>query len=217
MSRRPPKPNKNGKTYFGVNWDDPEDLERFIQKFKERRRVLVSTNPNKKTKAQRALEKFEARMEIWNSEFTFSSESLDPEPRYYVYVHYVSENKNGSHPLTKFCKEIGLPAVPMYVGKGTGDRFNSGTRNKGHQLVRRVKEGFKQDFEEFIFRDNLTEGEALAIEGKLIDTIGQKIIAAGPLTNLDEGYHPKFRRRHYIDALGRLNDIFRRPPTLGSK
>ena len=130
MTTRPPKPNKNGKTYFGVNWDDPEDLERFIQKFKERRRVLVSNDPcreTKRTRKEKSLEKFEARMEIWNSEFTFSSESLDPEPRYYVYVHYVIDHRlRNGHPLDQFCTEIGLPAVPMYVGKGTGDRFNSG-------------------------------------------------------------------------------------------
>lgn len=209
------------KKRFYVDVNDPEDLARYIAKFSDLRANLLNGGQKKKTRKETAQEKLSLMKEIWQSEVIFSSEHLDPDPKYYVYAHYFADSYN--FPRAKkacdlFCFDLGLPRLPFYIGKGCGDRATSGTRNSGHQMLRTLKEGFKKDFEVHIIAKNLTEGEALAMEGKLIDILGMKMLNNGPLANLDEGYKASFRRRSYRRALGELHKYFKQvTPYLGDK
>jgi hypothetical protein len=198
------------KKEFLVNWDNPKDLTRLISQLHNRKRELEGHVGKK----QKAKDRLALMLEMWNSPISLSGEDLSIEKDFYIYIHYLPDRKVfpcEKDSLSLFCHAIGLPAIPFYVGKGKGSRHSCKERNKGHQLVRKLSEDRGNDTQSFVLLDGLTEIESLLLEGKLIDIIGQRAIKTGPLTNLDEGYKVRYRRRQYSLLLGKVHPVFYKP------
>lgn len=123
------------------------------------------------------------------------------EKNYYVYVHCntaspLNIKDNARHMFA--AQEFGLKFEPFYVGKGTGDRAFDLKRNEGHNKIQQYLKKVNKEVEIVILKKDLSEGEALALESKLIDIFGLKSISnLGCLVNLDEGFCAKERRKLY--------------------
>lgn len=100
-----------------------------------------------------------------------------------------------------------MSGTPFYVGKGCKERARNRKRSSSHSYYTGTVQEQGGEFEVQIFKDNLTEQEALLLEGKIIDILGQTALKNGPLTNLDPGYRFKERRRVYGDLLSELYSI----------
>lgn len=120
---------------------------------------------------------------------------------YYVYVHcnplqVLNIKDNARHFFA--ATELKLTHVPFYVGKGIGNRANNLSRNEGHKKIRQYLDKVEKEIEVIKIKTDLTEGEALALESKLIDIFGLKALCQfGMLTNLDEGMNATERRTLY--------------------
>lgn len=96
---------------------------------------------------------------------------------YYVYIYYESEDSS----------------VPLYVGKGHGNRFRDHLKSYYLRLNTRwakklkslIDAGFEPKAE--IVGDSLTETEAFALERHLIRQFGRKDLESGSLYNSTDG------------------------------
>ena len=82
------------------------------------------------------------------------------------------------HPMT---------GEPMYVGKGTGNRFDVHTCSHNKQLKRTIKKYGKENVPVVIVRDGMLHQEAFALEIMLIAVIGRADKRLGPLVNHTDG------------------------------
>lgn len=104
----------------------------------------------------------------WGHLFT---EKYDEERKYYVYYHaYPNVEKtifsNGEEKITFVGK-------PFYVGKGCGNRYKSRARSRSHlSVIKRIELDYGAEGIFHIFKDGLTEKEALELEAKLITFFG---------------------------------------------
>lgn len=127
--------------------------------------------------------------------------SSSQETIYYVYAHCHPDKilnlTNIKHIF--LASRFGLTHEPIYIGKGTGDRYLQLDRNDSHRKIRSVlKEHNKDLLPVMITPPTLTENEALSLESKLIDILGLKSLSPhGILVNLDEGLMPLQRRKVY--------------------
>jgi hypothetical protein len=85
-----------------------------------------------------------------------------------------------------------LNGVPIYVGKGHGDRikeykWKSGSHNKHLGNLFRKLARQKIELPCVIIRENIIEEEAFELEILLIKIIGRKDLGTGPLYNLTDG------------------------------
>ena len=126
---------------------------------------------------------------------------------FYVYAHCDPRKQlninNG--PKDLFAAKIGLKYKPIYIGKGKEDRAYDLKRNDAHRKIRTeiLKEGL--DYEVMILESNLTLGESLLRESKLIDIFGiQHLNSSSWLINLDEGKYSAERRRLYKKGSGKI-------------
>lgn len=124
----------------------------------------------------------------WN--YLFTGQYCE-EPKFYVYIHYDIRTKNIR--LTSKERSIGIdfPFRPFYIGKGTKDRFLSKNRSNQHKALINKMEAFDPNNRSWaqIFKNNLTEKEALILEAKLILFFGCKGLTKGPkhFTGLKSG------------------------------
>jgi hypothetical protein len=162
-----------------VDWDNPQDLTKTISILHQRKRELEGYIGKK----EKAKEKLSLMRDIWQSEVPLKGSQLSSEPIFYVYAHFVKGHNNfpsQKDALAMFCHSLGLPAIPFYIGKGTGGRHTNKERNKGHQLVRSFSESHGLDTQSHVILEGLTEVESLVYEGKLIDILGQRVLKTGP-------------------------------------
>lgn len=142
----------------------------------------------------------------WN--YLFCGE-YDSEEKYYVYIHYDPRFIDG--PATR---PNHLNGTPFYVGKGTGSRYSSKTRSKPHRdLIKEISGfGFCMDDIAKIYKDGLSERDALILESKLITYYGCRSelgrlnsaymngLKRGLLMNSDTGVRP-IEISAYIETL----------------
>lgn len=99
---------------------------------------------------------------------------------YYVYVY--------CNPKFLFkCKNsVGLRYLPIYVGKGKGDRYKAHTRKANNIPLRKYIEKMKSEGispKIIKVKENLSEVDAYKIEGQLIKELGVIYELEGPLFN----------------------------------
>ncbi len=76
--------------------------------------------------------------------------------------------------------------VPIYVGKGTGNRWKNHLRYSSNLLLRRVVRKYGSNLPIVIVRQQLTHNDAYKIEIAFIAAIG-RVKDGGPLYNLTDG------------------------------
>lgn len=135
-----------------------------------------------KTKNQSIL--FDFLNDDWS--FLFN-ETYDEERKYYVYYHSNpnyrdTEFKNGDESIT-------FKGRPFYVGKGTGLRFQSKHRSRSHiAILNKIESVYSKNEIYHIFKDGLSEREALELEAKLITFFGCESEVSKKKTHF-HGYH----------------------------
>ena len=134
-----------------------------------------------------------------SDELLVFSHLLDPNPRYYVYIHV---DRNG---------------IPFYVGKGTGRRFRV-TRHRNTKWWMLAARGW----EARIIYDNLTEEQAICEEMRLIEHLKRSglpnaniLLGANYISEKDRATINKRRAQSCSQAwqTGR----FKRRPYIGSE
>jgi hypothetical protein len=127
---------------------------------------------------------------------------------YYVYVHCHPDMKLNIQNNLKhlfLASQFGLSLVPIYVGKGVGNRFSELDRNDSHRKIRSALKKKNKDLIPIKIAEGLTEGQALAIESKLIDILGlMSLSKEGLLVNLDEGVAYDIRRKLYPEGCEKI-------------
>ena len=171
--------------------------------------LQAATNGSRKEKFKSM---FDACVHIANTDISslYNNIALDTTPIYYVYAHCdpdanIAIGKNG---VSTFAATLGMTKLPFYIGKGTGSRAYNLNRNESHRKVRQRLQKFNKDIEVSIFKNNLTELEALMLESKLIDMFGLTSVG-GRLVNLDEGVNKDERRLLYKEQLHDLNRFYK--------
>lgn len=189
---------------------DPKSVDSItdaINKLSKLRSKLIKTDPVTKIsnvryrkRMERIENDFDSILKIANANISSLYDNTGPKI-YYVYVHCnplvclnIKDNPRHLYAAT----QLSLTSAPFYVGKGTGDRFNDLNRNEGHRKVRQFLKKKNKEIEVIKIKEELSEGEALALESKLIDIFGLNSISnRGLLVNLDEGHQATTRRTMY--------------------
>ena len=160
------------------------------------------------SRRERTRNVFDACQRLWQMDISriYDDVDTDERPIYYVYAHMYGDRKIaiGRDGKSSFAATLGMTHLPFYVGKGTGDRLNHLDRNETHRKVRQRLSEFGHDVVVKKLIDGLTEGEALAMESKLIDVFGV-VGKGGSLVNLDEGHRTKDRRNMYMEELKNIS------------
>lgn len=115
--------------------------------------------------------------------------------RFYVYV-YIHPEKG----------------TPVYVGKGTGKRYKSHLSKSSNKILEHKMKFWRKAYgsiDYYIYRDNLTEDEALKLEEELISEWGTVVDNTGYLYNISKGGkgNSKFVFDEYFyKRLGKVTD-----------
>jgi hypothetical protein len=188
-----------------VNTNDPSDLKKYITKLQKKRKDLLRSLgyngihfQGSKYHADAVLPLIE---KILATDLSALYKDCETSEKYYVYVHCDPDKPlRVQHELKHLvlASRFNLTHEPFYVGKGTGNRCEDLNRNEGHRkiLAKLVKIGKPVIINKIA--ENLTEGESLSLEAKLIDILGiRQLGKEGYLVNLDEGKHSGARRETY--------------------
>lgn len=191
---------------YNIDIDNPSELKKYITKFQKRRKEILRnlgyeqiTFAGSKTSVHLVMPLIE---KIMLTDLTKIYEKYDTtDNSYYVYVHCHPDTKLNIQNNLKhlfLASRFNLSHVPIYVGKGIGNRFSELDRNDSHRKIRSALKKQKKDLIPIKIAENLTEGQALAIESKLIDILGLSSLSKdGLLVNLDEGIAYDIRRKLY--------------------
>lgn len=192
---------------FTVDWDDPSELIKLVSFLHCRHRELTGH----KSKREQSLEELAIALQIWEAPVEIKDSSRSLEKDFYLYIHYYKPGEGWpgkKNYKNMFCQYLGMNGTPFYVGKGCKERVRNKKRSFSHSYLTNTLSAQGADFEVQVFKDNLSEQEALVMEGKIIDILGQTVLKNGPLTNLDPGYKTKERRKFYAPQLEELHQIF---------
>jgi hypothetical protein len=192
-----------------VDYTNLNDLEGLYKKIKSQIGSLRTMTIGSKREVKQ--NRFDACASIYNTDITelYKDHELDSSRVYYVYAH-CEPNKIaiGRDGVTSWAASLGLDLIPVYIGKGTGNRAYDLNRNETHRKVRQRLKEFNSDLQVRIIKDGLTELEALCLESKLIDIFGL-IGKGGRLVNLDEGANSKERQLRYATHLVKINKFYK--------
>lgn len=192
-----------------VDYQNLNDIETLFQRIKPQYCTLKAQNSMSKKDLNKL--KFDACVEIYNTDIShlYKNLNLDVLPNYYVYAHCenkkIAINKDG---VTSWLATHGLDLIPFYIGKGCGNRAYDLNRNETHRKIKQRLKEFNSEIQVRIIKDNLTELEALCLESKLIDIFGI-LGKGGKLVNLDEGINSKDRHQLYKNHLINLNNYYK--------
>lgn len=121
------------------------------------------------------------------------STRTNQEEKYYTYI-YLDPRKSGDFIYQRGIDEIYcFNFVPFYIGKGKDDRLNYHLKcydsDKNGLKKNTIKKIRKAGLEPIIIKilQNVTDGEALAEEIKLISIVGRRDLGKGPLCNMTDG------------------------------
>jgi hypothetical protein len=210
LQRKSDNPKSNPKI-FSVDWDNLEDVDKLFLKIQGRRQDLKKNNGllKRPTDTQIFQKRWDAIQTILNEDISFLYEdvtSLDKEKKYYVYAHCDTNNKldiSKKNPYHVLAASLNMRFMPFYIGKGTGDRYMRGDRNRNYSKIVSKK---ITEIDKIIIKSDLDEAESLQFESKLIDLFGLAI-HGGFLINIDEGYKRDHRRFCYVESLRILRGI----------
>lgn len=201
---------KSNLKFIEIDWNDLDEIDKLFRKLQGRRQQLKKETGKLTRLSDREIYgiQWDAIQSIIDENISFLYEKtvLDEERKYYVYAHcdtnkpIIISRKNVYHTLSA---SLGMNYLPFYIGKGTGDRYKKGDRNRNYSKISNKK---FTNVDKVILKDNLTESEALQFESKLIDIFGLAI-HKGILINIDEGVERDHRRFCYKDALSKLRKI----------
>lgn len=201
---------KNNTKLFDINWNSFDDVNELFLKLQGRRQQLKKEmNMLTKPSASEIYStQWDAIQRILDCDISFLYENslLDGENKYYVYAHCDTSQEIKIHKKNVFhifSASLGMKYLPFYIGKGTGDRYIKGDRNRNYSKVANKK---VTEVDKIILKDGLTESEALQLESKLIDIFGLSI-HRGFLVNIDEGVNKDHRRFCYQNELNILRKI----------
>jgi len=191
-----------------VDWDNPASLKKAITKLQFRRKELLRRLGYQEIKFDGSKYNMDNLMPLFESMLSEDFSSIYPSEgpkKYYVYVHCNPLQKlNAAQDIKELflALKFGLEYKPFYVGKGTGNRYLDLSRNDSHRKIRQSIKYNNKDILPVKILDNLTEGEALALEAKLIDILGLASLSKyGMLVNLDESIGAIERRQLYSHEL----------------
>lgn len=160
---------------FQVDMDDLNDLKRVIKNLQKRKMKLFRETCNYKP-INFATTKFNLIDFYPLFEFLYEQSPHNEERGdYYVYIHC---NSNKKINVNRDIRELLLASkysaiyVPIYVGKGIGNRCYELNRNEGHRKIRSVLLKNSKDLLVVKVKENLSEQAALFEEQKLISFLG---------------------------------------------
>lgn len=198
---------------FTIDFDSSADCKKLLNQIKSRLgELLIKDNPDYNTKAEMNRRKFNACLEIIDTDITdlYADLTLSSDLNYYVYVHCdpnakIALKKDG---ISTFGATLGMTHLPFYIGKGIGNRAFELDRNESHRKIRQKIKTFNKDILVTVLKDGLSERDALVLESKLIDIFGLTSVG-GRLVNLDEGVKSKERKHKYSEQLKELNLFYK--------
>jgi hypothetical protein len=201
---------------FEVDFNDFEQVSKLFMVAKCRYHELKRKKDNKKSHKERCREMLDLMSDIYNMDILseFNDDKLSKEKKFYVYAHgfdnelLVISKSGKNNPKKVFAAQLGLHFKPVYIGKGCNGRVNDEKRNRAYSKIKKTYIGYGAKPLKFVIKDNLTELEALLLEGKLIDIFNFTFLAnSGWLCNLDAGYMVEKRRSLYQDKLDQIKAI----------
>lgn len=176
------------RVHQAISKNMPETLDRNLRpvlQTKKSKKVM----PNYTSKTESIL--FNFLSEDWSDLLTGE---YDEKKVYYVYYH--SDPAFKETVFVHGDDKIVFSGKPFYVGKGVGNRYLSKTRSKSHlSCLNKIEEVYPKEEIYHIFKDGLTEKEALEMEAKLINFFGCK----SELSDINTHFHG-FRGGFLINA-----------------
>lgn len=195
---------------FEVDWNDLDSIDKLFLKLQGRRQQLKKDAGllTKTTLAEIYRKQWDAIQTIIDTDisYLYQDNILDSTPKYYVYAHCDTSkpiNIDKKNAFYTFAASLGMKYLPFYIGKGTGDRYEKGDRNRNYSKISNKK---FTEIDKLIIKNNITESEAFQLESKLIDIFGLAI-HKGFLVNIDEGINRDTRRLCYREELSNLRKI----------
>lgn len=193
-----------------LDWNNVDEIDRLYRSLQGRRQQLKKETGQlvKITNTDHYQVQWDAIQNILKEDisFLYADKTLNADTKYYIYAHCDTSKpikvskKNVYHTLSA---SFGMNYLPFYIGKGTGDRYKIGDRNRNYSKISSKK---YTNIDKIILKDGLTESEALQYESKLIDIFGLAI-HKGLLINIDEGNQRDHRRFCYQKELNKLRKI----------
>lgn len=198
---------------FDIDETDVKSISAALSKLHKLRTKLCKNDPTARISNIRfdkrlatGQDEYEAMKSIFSTDISSVYHNEDETDKsFYVYAHCNPEavlqiKDNARHLFAAV--DLKLSSQPFYIGKGKDGRAFDLNRNEGHTKIKQHLKKIGKEIEVVKIADNLTSAQALAIESKLIDILGLKVLSRRSLlVNLDEGQAPKERRSLYAKGI----------------
>lgn len=188
-----------------VDWDNPSALKKTITTLQKRRKNLLRQKGYSEIHLQGSRYNLENILPLLDG--ILPIEAL-PGGDFYVYAHCDPRQKLDFQNDVRdvwLGQRFGLSHRPIYIGKGSGDRFVDLIRDGAHRKIRTECKRLGLELMPVKLIAGLSKDSALSVEGRLIDILGCKHLSKhGYLTNIDEGEDPSSRRKGYTQLAKKL-------------